>query len=358
MTTMESDTELFARFHAAASPEDRGIAAVMQRVKANYHRTDSRDDIVEEALSDLAREALENTAPGQTIQRAPGRGMVLTAESGQGKSRIVQHALMNIPAFSVAGRFGRGCVTLRVSTPKPSSLSGLGLHILDRLGYPLTASRKSHEIWRRVRQRLWQLGIMFLWVDEFQHVIDRRNLAELREIRDTLKALLEYEGWPVYVIVTGLPHLVTLLEEPSEDPENDMQAVRRYAFLSLPGLDLPTEMKVVTKALADAAATAGLGLAFDDEKDLRDRLVHAGLGRFGLTIEMIGDAVRAALVAGDTTLDETHFTRMYEKRTGSKLAANPFAIENWWEVNCKAVLQDENGELVRLDRTQKTERPF
>jgi hypothetical protein len=344
-----SDIELLNRLRAKASPDDRRIAAVAQKLEGIYYPTDCRDGVVEEALGDLARRALED-APTNAGRRKPGRGVIITAESGQGKSRIVGHALDSIPIFGVAGRYGHGCVTLRVRTPKPCSGAGLGLHVLDLLGYPLTASRKAHEIWRRVRQRLCQLGVMFLWIDEFQHLIDRKNLQDLRDIRDTLKSLLEYEEWPIYVIITGLPHLVTLLQEPSEDPENDIQAVRRYAFLSLPGLELPQEMEIVERALTDLSLAAELSLNFADQKDLQNRLVHTALGRFGLAIEIIRWAIAAALLAGDATLHEEHFARMYEKRTGSTLAANPFVVEDWRNVDCKAVLQDPSGDPI-IDAT-------
>jgi hypothetical protein len=362
----DSDEALFAGMRAVATRADLALNSIVEQLKANYVRT-QRDTRLDAALRRLARHALLNTDPTRAkrgVKRHPGRGLVLAGPSGAGKSRIVDKCLSRNPMFSAPGRYGHGSVLLKVSAPKPCSLIALGQHVMEVSGLPLRKKMKAAEIWTAVRDRLKTLGVVFLWIDEFQHTIDRKNPDDVRDIRDTLKTLLENE-WPVYLILSGLPHIVSVMEY---NDENDVQVIRRYRFQSLPDLDLSTDRDFLAKIIDKSTQIASLTNLVRDDPDLVARLHHAALHQFGLAIELINEAVEAALIAGDSELVAAHFAQGYEERTGSSPIANPYVVGDWWNIDCHSVLRTDekkddknaNGENAggETHPTDKNKRPF
>jgi hypothetical protein len=343
MLDANTDSDIFARLRAAAAPEDLDLTAILERLKARH--TDSiRDKLINAALRRVVRHALLNTSPQRLAQgrkRFPAIGLCVTGPSGAGKSTILARCLADNPVFNVPGRHGHGSILLKVKAPKPSTLKALAVDMLHRLGYPITKKVTAPEAWRLVRTRLRELGIMFVWIDEFQHVIDRKNPEDTREVRDTIKMLLEEQDWPIYVILSGLPHITVAIEDKLE---TDIQVIRRFRFQAMPNLDLADEKDGVFEFIRRSVNTARLTLDFDIEDELINRLHHAALHRLGVFIELVVEAIEVALVAKRSTLSNVDFVAVYEQRTGSAPIMNPFIADDWHVLDCKGVLREHRDD--------------
>lgn len=337
-------------FLDAMSPDERDQLDVMERVKARVLRTDDRDGAVDKAFAALRRDLVTRIDPMQPIgpgNRSETRALVLTGNSGAGKSSIISRTLSAIPMFHGYGTPGAGRPAISVLTPAPCNPKALGLELCRRLGYPLTAERSLPYVWATARDRLELLNIAVLHLDEIHNVLATANERELTQLRTMLKTFLASPDWPVVLLLTGLTEVIPFLEGPAEldehgkpRPDTKGELRRRCLFVHLPSLNLPDDVAMVAAALADMADVAGLSLPSDVEHAVVPRLVHAGLYELGTTIQIAQDAIAQALeVRSGGLLGREHFRLAYKLRTGAHDETNPFVVADWRKVDCRQVLK-------------------
>lgn len=294
----------------------------VQRLRKRYIETPRDAQIrtkFDGVLKNLALKA------GNGVQDELG-GLVVVAESGAGKTTSIRWMLSNHPALPDFGQ--PGCPVVSVMAPGPCTLKQLGRVILKNLGYPLVADRKEHETWEIVRRKLAELGVVLLHIDEIQNITDSATTAEAARLRDTLKSLLNDPDNPIGLLLSGLPSVRSFLEE-------DYQLVRRMNFLALEPLP-KGRAGAIANVAADYARAAGLKAEIGG--DLVQRLVHSVQGAMGESIKRVCDAIELALESGDETLTGKHFAGQHARRTGCGPRANPFLVQDWWDIQPGRVL--------------------
>ncbi len=331
-------SDVIERARQAQTTDRKSLDDLRQRLNASYV-TSFRDQLVADALDGLVTKALATADPSRISAniRQPGSGLIVVAPSGAGKTRLLTRAFSKNPVFNVTGNDGHGRILLTVIATKPTSLISLGYDLMGAMGYPVRGRHTAHALWRLVRERLKFLGIIFVWIDEFQHTIDHKNPRETTEIRDTLKTLLIDDRWPVSLILSGLPHIVEFIEGAHEV---DVQVTRRYRFLSLTQLSLSKERDEIFSILLRAADLAKIPTDIDKSSDFIERLHHAALRRLGIIIEFVNEAAIAAVGSNSGTLTISNFAEVYAARSGSSPLANPFLVRDWHEIDCRRVLSD------------------
>lgn len=306
---------------------------VMAGVLSAYVTT-PRDALLAKELDNLidgflsAQEAAEQDASRQVGRLREGRALTVTGASGAGKTRTLERHFFKREEFAGYGDRDSDCILVSVSTPSPCTLRLLGMEVLKALGYETTRKLEENVVWDMVQNHLAVRGVCFLHIDELQHVLQSRNPVEVAKVRDTLKRLMQNKAWPVWLILSGLPEIGNLFA-------GDEQVWRRSRQIFFENLTLEKDTALVRHLITSYGKDkASLSVASVTTDALIGRLIHAGIGRFGIVIEIIQDAINEALLGEADELRLEHFASAYAARTGCLPEANVFTAANdWWLLN-------------------------
>jgi hypothetical protein len=113
--------------------------------------------------------------------------------------------------------------------------------------------------------------------------------------------------------------------------EADREIKRRFHGYEIPPVDPVSERELMERALA--TYSAAVGIEYPVEPDIIDRLLHGLDNRLGRSIEIMLDALRAAIEAGHPRLDMQHFAEAWGRNLECPRGANVFVVENWPDVD-------------------------
>lgn len=134
-------------------------------------------------------------------------GLMITAPSGVGKSRLISHFKSLHPPVEEKDRIR--IPVLVVETPPIPTVKGLVGEIQIALAGNTIGGTTEFQT-HRVRTLLRELKVEILIIDEFQHFVDRKLLNEFGKAADWLKSLINAANIPV--VIFGLPRSVQVLE--------------------------------------------------------------------------------------------------------------------------------------------------
>ncbi|WP_046866788.1 ATP-binding protein [Microvirga massiliensis] len=312
---------------------------VMAGLMSAYFGT-PRDKVLEAELDTLIDSfLLAEDAAGDRSRRVgrlrEGRALTVMGESGVGKSRALDRHFLKREEFAGYGDRNADCILVSVTTPSPCTLRLLGMTVLAALGYEITRELKENVVWDIAHHQLALRGIRFLHIDELQHVLQSRNAVEIKKVQDTLKGLMQHTEWPVWLILSGLPSIGSMLC-------GDEQVWRRARHVVFEDLTLERDAALVRRVIAFyGSEKAGLSVESVTNDGFVARLLHAAINRFGIVIEVIQDAIRHALLLGSDALGTEHFAAAYAGRTGCLPEWNVFtaAATDWHLIDPRAALQ-------------------
>ena len=324
------------------SDADRHAALKAKLVETYIQRPS--DDAVATFLKETveARQAWVANLPGSFVPELDlpsdetpdfeSRSIVVTGSTGAGKSRMVKRGLSRLNLTSTDPRRMR---ILRLRVPGPCTLLTLGRCVARAVGYPIADNVREHVTWEIVRRQLALAGVEILHLDEIQNVSETANVSESVRVLNTLKALMTCSVHPVSLVLTGLPSFVGFVQA-------DGQVRRRCNFVQLETFGLSDEptLTSVLEALAERAGLRGVHLG----GDLVPRLLHAGQGQVGLTMEIAVNVVMRAVSARNQGCSEErafvhigHFADEHAARTGNADLANPFLADDWHRLDMDRV---------------------
>lgn len=307
------------------SAEDARISRIMEAVETAYVNT-ANDDIVGREVRLLVRAASRTTRDGHVL--------IITGESGAGKSTTILHHLNKIESLRPRmDQYGDMLLPLvRVKAPSDCTMRDLGYELLAKMGYELKRDLTEAAVYRMVRERLRMLGTKVVFIDEFQHIFDAPKIKGVRHLTDTLKNLLQEEGYPIYVIVAGLPEIAGVVYR---DPKEQMEG--RTVVRNLPELSFEGHKELVAEVIRHYLAIAELELSVEPSDEFLRRMLHAGRNRLGIIIRIIMFAIEDALDSSDSTVGSEHWKRAYMRL--AKRGRNVFDAPEWWTI-IRSVMRD------------------
>lgn len=303
-----------------SNPKSR--KAIITRLRAKYLTTE-RDRILRERIDELVERQ-------GTEDEVEARGLVITGESGAGKSKALKRLFSMHPEFSGYGTLG--CKLVTIIVPSPCTLMQLGRVGCGRIGYPIQGEKKQHRVWEIFREHLKLANVEYLHFDEIQNIMETANEKDALAIRNMLKSFLNDPENRICLILSGLPGIAKFLQL-------DRQESRRCAFVPFPSVEVSAARDIYNTAAA-YAVDAGLEIEPHEEAALGVRLLHASCYQLGLTLEITIGAIDRALRVGDSKLTCKAYAAEFFARTGNHDAANPFLATNYLDIDCSKVLQE------------------
>lgn len=258
-----------------------------------------------------------------------GYAVAVVGPPGAGKSKLVNSRLDAAPALALRddgyGNPVEFC--LRVQTPSACTAKSLGTAILKATGYPLEREPPEDEIWNIVERRLQRKMHKIIFFDEFQHVLKGAKAKGGAHLTNKVKLMMQNPEWPLWIIVAGVPDTMEFVKR-----DEWFQMERRIRPLPIDDLeDVDGDIENTREILEALAETAELAVGFPLTTDFIRRLMHGGLWRFGMVIQLIKMSIETALwddtCAG--TLTPAHFVNGYKRISSCSKTSNVFISGDW-----------------------------
>ncbi|ACE92298.1 hypothetical conserved protein [Rhizobium etli CIAT 652] len=319
------------------SPERQKRAERRGRKHARYV-TMPKDKMIAESLDALC----ENAAAALFGQAGKRRALFLLGESDSGKTRAMEYHIPKRQEFrpyvTAAGEEFRPFVSFEA--PRPITLKGFARKALAACGYPIATNKLTEqELFELLKQVIRNNRILFMYVDEMQHVLKGTTTKEIQNVSDIIKSLLQIPGWPLHMIFSGVPSLARFLS-----PEDGDTQLRNRSIV--------VELKQMTRKDAKALLTlqqqvmAGDGVAVEETGtvEFMARLIHACNGACGTIIQTMQEAAeramtdhlaQVALPDGNDTVPMVmikHYADVYALNTGCRYSDNVFLQDDWEKI--------------------------
>ncbi len=272
-----------------------------------------------------------------------GYAIAVPGKSGSGKSTMIRHRLKSHPGLrpyvDQYGNSKQAC--LWVKTPAGCSMKSLGEHALKAAGYPGGALKNETAIWDKLRDALMVKEYKIVFFDEFQHVLHAPTSKSKEHPANQIKAIMQSDTWPVWLILSGVDDMMGVIEA---DPHQ--QTSRRTRVVEM---ELLTENEItfVASVLNELCSTVGFSVSFKPTRKFIMRLMHGGLQRFGMVVQLMKLSIQSAIFDDKTfhhkVINHDHFAEGYRRLSNCDDSTNVFTSEDWLNIVREV---DENGRLT------------
>lgn len=313
--------ESLASLRAAMAPEAVARADRLACINKVYVRRTKKDQELSEALDSL----VESVAAAATGAPAKKRALFVVGASGSGKTTSIREHLSKRPEFQPRvtedGEIIRPMVSF--DAPKPLTLKLLARKGIEAIGYPIVGDLQENQMWDLFKHQLKERRVLFLHIDEMQHVIRGNKQSEIQNIADVLKSLLQIPGWPLHLVFSGVPVLAKFLD-------TEEQLRNRSMILELEQMSFPKHAKAMSKVVTRIIETdAAMRLDGVTTDEMVHRLIRATNGAFGTMVQFVRAAVETELHAGSDTVSVKSFAKVYRRFTGCRSNQNMFESSDW-----------------------------
>lgn len=327
-------------------PKLRERAAQIGGMNTAYIGT-ARDIELDEAFEAL----IVNSAAELFGKAGKRRALFVVGESGSGKTTAVEKHITKRREFAprIAADGTLYHLLIDMESPKPLNVKGLARGGLKRLGYHVNNPRLSAgELFDLWKDQLREQRVLFLAIDELQHVLRGDTVKELQTVADVIKSLLDIPGWPLHLILSGVPELAGFLDQSGQTNRQlkERSKVIEFRRMTFPQ-DIPVMRKIVNKII-----TVEAGLVPDPEiisEEFIHRLMHASCGAFGSMIQTTRHTCEIALRRKAESVGAKEFASAYALESGCRPSQNIFtAGEKWKDIipaNSLRELVDESRQI-------------
>jgi len=266
-----------------------------------------------EALRRIARMHKKCKATGQSDS------LFISAQSGVGKTTLLEYYSAQFPRFDEDNR--TVIPVVHVVTPaNPTELS-FTTEILAAIGE--SSERRAADNVNKICHFLSECGCELLMIDEIQHFVDRKKIAEGRKVSDSVKILMQEIKKPV--VIAGLPRAVEFVK-------SNMQLARRSSSrhkmlpFSFEEQDEQKQFRGFLKGLQEKLPIQSIELR---DARVAQRFFYASAGIIDYVIKILEGAVQLAAEQKIQLLDLALFAEAYKEKVWADApeSLNPF-LEN------------------------------
>jgi hypothetical protein len=255
------------------------------------------------------------------------QSMLLTGDTGVGKSHLINHYKKRVLASQNYGRESIPVLVSRISSGKRldatltqmlMDLEIFGSHQRKKRGYETDLTKK-------LVDNLVRAEVELIIINEFQELIEFKTIQERQLIANALKYISEEARVPI--VLVGMPWA----EQIAEEPQWSSRLVRRR---KLEYFSLQKDSKYYRQYLMGLAKY----MPFEEPPKLEDKHVAIPLfaacrGENRILKHLLLEALKNALLTRANTLENQHFADAYTtlfNRTSGPVISNPFTqpIEN------------------------------
>lgn len=278
--------------------------------------------------------------------------LFVIGESGSGKSHSLKHHCGRIAEFQPReNEFGETITPfLSIEASSSSTMKGFAITLLSAMGLPANSKQTETQLFSAVKTQLKARGILYLHVDEAQHLIRHDSQKVITEVQDGLKSLMQIPDWPLHTIFSGVPDLAKLLT-------NDLQLANRSKVIRYVEQSPTDDQQFINDAMTKIAEQmCGLKIADElREADFVGRLCHSAQGGLGKIVETIRAACILTVKNDRTALENRAFAFVYQESSGCLPEHNIFSAARWSEISPEHVLADlsASNEPKKKGRTKK-----
>lgn len=328
----------------AAMPSDVVIRAERLAAINDVYISTGRDPELAGAIDMLVDSAATSSTPESNKLRI----LFVIGESGSGKSMTIRKHLRDRNEFQprmVHGQEIKPMVSF--DAPKPSTLKSFCRAAIQAIGYPVYGSMSEAAYIELFKQQLVERRVLFLHIDEMQHVIKNSKPAVIQEIADTVKSILQIDGWPMHLILSGVPSLARFLQ-------GDNQIVNRKMVVRFEQILFPRDAELV-RTVAHGIVRDDAQMAMNDLSDEAvHRIIHAANGAFGTIIQFVRATVGMVMRQNEDAINSESFARTYTAFSGCLPGQNVFLVKNFKDVepaNALADLLDKYNDSAKMAST-------
>lgn len=273
--------------------------------------------------------------------QSEARGLVVIGASGSGKTTAIRRLFAKHPDLHLPQPDVERADVISFLVPAPATLKSVGYGCLTSLGYPLNRDRTGAVIWSKVQTLLSERRVLFLHLDEVQHLYNEKANRESQAVVNTLKSLMQRPDWPTGLILSGTRELQSLVNM-------DPQLSRRLTPVEFPSIDATTHAKEIKGIVSHYADIAGLQVNADElnSAEFARRLIHAAANELGLVIELIVAAIEDALARGADEFDRDAFARAFARRSGCSHVGNPLMADDWRAIDARKLLDGAGSSTI------------
>lgn len=291
-----------------------------------------RDKVIGDALDLLC----ENVATGLFGKAGKRRALFMIGESDSGKTMALEHHIAKREEFKpYTNKFGdivRPFVSFE--PPRPITLKGFARAAIGACGFPVNnRNLTEQELFDMLKDVIRNTGTLFLHIDEMQHVLKGKTTDDVQNVADIIKSLLQMPGWPLHMILTGVPSLARFLLP----AEADSQLRNRSYVIELPPLsEADSEaMLHLQDIIMEGAHLSMDGVA---TPEFIQRIFHACSYAFGTTIQIMQAAAELAVGDGSNVVTADHYARVYALNSGCRPRLNIFKQPEWRSIQPRSSL--------------------
>lgn len=314
--------EALDRLRATLPQAEQRVASKMAAIRARHCST-RRDDLIKRRVGEMKASLAYSTSSDEDKKR---KILFVTGESNSGKTRLIDFASADDPAFrpyeTTDGVPAKPLV--RVRAPTPCTLRNLAIKILEALGFPAKPDITESRAWPEVERQLRYRRTIFLVIGEAQRMLKVEDEKELQKVSDTLINLVDSDDWPIRLILVGVDLLSTLRTR-------DKQMNNRSKQIPLGPVAKVERVKQWIIEIVTGHADLTLEEGFDGEECAR-KCIHACVGNAGSIIELIQGAVENTLNDNRDIVELADFAQAYHDITSCLPHDNVFDVKSWQQV--------------------------
>jgi hypothetical protein len=294
---------------------------------------------------------------GNAIESKSPPCLAILGNTGAGKTTLIDTWLANAPLHERETPEGTIIPYLYVPVLSSPKKKGAVAAFLRALHDPNPSRGTEWDMISRVHRLIKRCQVQIIFVDEFQHLIDKDTQKVVYAVADFLKDIITQTHRPM--ILTGV------LGQAEEILEANEQLDRRIGTpLILPPFEWDRQKPETIKEFRTLMRDIDRGLPLDlsnlQDEEMAFRFYYASDGYLGWIMEIIREAAILAIDKGLSTLSTGLLADAYQNRlAGTDVGygkVNPFSTSNFTQATVeqfKTALQKKTQRRTRRSKSIK-----